>query len=382
MAEKVGKNTRHLKSGYTTGTCATLAAKAATTMLFVNEPRTTESVIVPKGVKILANVEDIKRESNKLSCAVRKYSGDDPDVTNGLLIYAEVELIESPEVIVEGGKGVGRVTKPGLQQEIGEAAINKVPKQMIQQVVAEVLEKQGYAGGAKVTITVPGGEEIAKKTFNPRLGIVGGISIVGTSGIVEPMSEKALIDTILVEMKVLKASGLEYIMITPGNYGADFIKEQLKIDLNKAVRCSNFVGEAIDFAQDVGFKGILLIGHVGKFIKLAAGIMNTHSKQADGRMEVIAVHAALEGASTEILEKIMACISTDEAIKYLQEAGIFEGTMARITKRIATYVGHRSGEDLEVGVIFFSNIYGILGQTSKVDELLEHLKEEKERKEI
>lgn len=373
METKVSNNGCYLKSGYTTGTCATLAAKAATLMLLTKEECTSTWVMTPKGVKITVDIEDIKMSSHKVSCAVRKDSGDDPDVTNGLLIYAEVELTDTPEIILDGGVGVGRVTRPGLQQEIGEAAINKVPKQMIKQAVSEVLESQGYVGGAKVIISIPDGEEIAKKTFNPRLGIVGGISIIGTSGIVEPMSEKALIETILVEMKVLKASNLDYIMITPGNYGVDFIKAHLKVDLDKAVKCSNFVGEAIDFAVDLKFKGILLIGHVGKFIKLAAGIMNTHSKQADARMEVLAAHAALEGASVELLEKIMACISTDDAIKHLKEAGLLEKTMARITKRIEYYVSHRSGEDIEIGVLYFSNVHGILGKTSKVDEILEYL---------
>lgn len=373
METKASKNGRHLKSGYTTGTCATLAAKAATTMLFTKERCTSTWVMTPKGVKITVDIEDIKLSPHKVSCAVRKDSGDDPDVTNGLLIYAEVELTDTPEIVLDGGVGVGRVTRPGLEQKIGEAAINKVPRQMIKQVVSEVLESQGYVGGIKVIISIPDGEKVAKKTFNPRLGIVGGISVIGTSGIVEPMSEKALIDTILVEMKVLKASHLDYIMITPGNYGIDFIKEKLKVDLDKAVKCSNFVGEAIDFAQDLNFKGILLIGHVGKFVKLAAGIMNTHSKQADARMEVIATHAALEGASIALLEKIMACISTDDAIKHLKEVGLLEKTMARITKRIEYYVSLRSGEDLEVGVIYFSNVHGILGKTSKVDELLGHL---------
>lgn len=361
-----------LKSGYTTGTCATLAAKAAATMLFTKSLVTSEWITTPKGVKVTVEIEDIKQFANKVSCGVRKYSGDDPDVTNGLMIYAEVELTPNPGIMIDGGEGVGRVTKPGLQQEIGEAAINKVPKQMITQAVSDVLEKEGYMGGAKVVISIPGGAEIAKKTFNPRLGIVGGISVIGSSGIVEPMSEKALIDTILVEMKVLKAGGLDYIMITPGNYGSDFIRDELKLDLNKAVRCSNFVGEAIGFAKDLNLKGVLLIGHVGKFIKLAAGIMNTHSKQADARMEILTAHSALEGASTEVLEEIMACVSTDEAIKCLKEAGLLEKVMARITRKIEYYMTLKAGENMEVGVIYFSNVHGILGKTSKVEKLLEH----------
>lgn len=359
-----------LRQGYTTGTCATIAAKAATLMAVKNCEIYQESIITPKGVKVSVDIHDIKREKQKVSCAVRKDAGDDPDVTNGILIYAQVELIREKQIIVDGGMGVGRVTKPGLSQKVGEAAINPVPKKMIEQEIKNVLEENGYFGGAKIIISVPEGERLAKKTFNPRLGIVNGISILGTSGIVEPMSEQALIDTIAVEMKVAKANGIENIVITPGNYGEDFIKKKLCLDFKKAVKCSNFVGESIDLAIDTGFDSILMVGHIGKFIKLAAGIMNTHSHQADGRMEVFTAHAAMAGAPVELLKEIMGCISTDEAVKILTESGFLKSTMESILKKIEFHLKQRCIDEIPIGAILFSNVHGIVGMTSQAEQLL------------
>ena len=370
MEEIKVQNKGKLRNGYTTGPCAAIAAKASAIMLFTKNVIEKEKIITPKGIEICVKIYNAELKDKMVSCGVKKDAGDDPDITNGVIVYAQVELIDGTEILIDGGIGVGRVTKPGLQQKIGEAAINKVPRQMIENEVAKVFSDIGYEGGAKVIISIPEGVDIAQKTFNPRLGIEGGISVLGTSGIVEPMSEQALIDTILVEMKVKKANGADYLIITPGNYGTDFIKEHMKLDLEQAVKCSNFIGETIDFAMELNLRGILLVGHVGKFVKLAAGIMNTHSKQADGRMDVITANAALEGAPVVVLEKLMDCVSTDEAMKILQETGIMERTMKRIADRIEYYVAQRARGELQTGVVFFSNIYGILGKTSQVDWLL------------
>lgn len=370
MGESKVQNKGKLRNGYTTGTCAAIAAKASARMLFTKNIIEKEKVITPKGIEVCAKIYHADIKHKMVSCGVKKDAGDDPDVTNGVIVYAKVELLDSTEILIDGGIGIGRVTKPGLQQRIGEAAINKVPRQMIENEVTKVFSDFGYEGGAKVIISIPEGVGIAQKTFNPRLGIEGGISVLGTSGIVEPMSEQALIDTIFVEMKVKKANGADYLIVTPGNYGTDFIKEYMKMDLEQAVKCSNFIGEAIDFAMELNLKGILLVGHAGKFIKLAAGIMNTHSKQADGRMDIITANAALEGAPVMILKKLMACVSTDEAMEILKEMGIMERTMQRITDRIEYYVTQRARGELQTGVVFFSNIHGILGKTSQVDWLL------------
>lgn len=313
---------------------------------------------------------------DKVRCAIRKDAGDDPDVTDQILVYAEVSKTEGKQITLDGGVGVGLITRKGLEQDIGDAAINKVPRAMIREAVEKEKERGGYTGGLSVIISIPDGAELAKKTFNPRLGIEGGLSVLGTTGIVEPMSEKALTDTIFLEMKMLRENGNEYCYLVPGNYGSDFLKEALGYDGNLAVKCSNYIGESIDHAVRLGMKGILLIGHVGKLIKVAAGVMNTHSRQADCRMEVFASHAAMAGADPETVKKIMESITTAEMTELLEKEQLLGQVMDSVMKRIAFYLKHRGGESLRVEAIVFSNENGILGETSGAEELLEIIRAE------
>ena len=371
---EIGRTRSGLRLGWTTGSCAAAAAKAAAQMLFSGEEICQVRLMTPKGIELDLDVEHITRTPDYVQCAVRKYSGDDPDVTDGLLIYAKVEKQEEASsglgVILDGGAGVGRVTKPGLEQQIGQAAINKVPRRMITEEVERICRACGYCGEMKVTISIPDGEETAKKTFNPRLGIVGGLSVLGTSGIVEPMSEKALTDTIYLEMKMLRESGYSCCYAVPGNYGMDFLTDQLGINPDLAVKCSNYVGDTIDDAKLLGMKGLLLIGHVGKFIKLAAGVMNTHSRTADCRMEVFASHAAMAGADAAVVKEIMACLNTTEAVKILKDRGLLQDIMKTVMERITFYLRQRAGGELETGAVVFSGEEGILGQTENAERLL------------
>ncbi|MCC8162645.1 MAG: cobalt-precorrin-5B (C(1))-methyltransferase CbiD [Lachnospiraceae bacterium] len=383
MEEFVYKNHKKLRFGYTTGSCAAAAAKAAATMLLSGREVSYVELMTPKGVALHLEVLDIRWERDSVSCAIRKDGGDDPDVTNGILVYAKVNRCSSvpgddSRIHIDGGAGVGRVTKPGLEQPVSAAAINRVPRQMIRENLEAVCAKYAYNSGLDVLITIPAGEELAAKTFNPRLGIVGGISVLGTSGIVEPMSEQALIETILVEMRQKLANGMKYLLVVPGNYGIDFLSQYGHgLDLDDAVKCSNFVGEALDAAVEFGAKGVLLVGHIGKFVKLAGGIMNTHSHNADARMELLTVHAALLGAPVELLQKMMDCVTTDDALKYLDEAHMVEPVMERLMERMEFYVNQRAMNELELGVITFSNVYGVLGQTAKVPELVEKIAEQR-----
>ncbi len=371
--KEIGRTRSGLRYGWTTGSCAAAAAKAAALMLFSGEEFRQVRLMTPKGIELYLDVEDVTRLPDRVECAVRKYSGDDPDVTDGLLIYARVEKGDEESsglrVILDGGIGVGRVTKPGLEQQIGQAAINKVPRRMITEEVERICRACGYCGEMKVTISIPDGEETAKKTFNPRLGIVGGLSVLGTSGIVEPMSEKALTDTIYLEMKMLRESGYSCCYAVPGNYGMDFLTDQLGINPDLAVKCSNYVGDTIDDAKLLGMKGLLLIGHVGKFIKLAAGVMNTHSRTADCRMEVFASHAAMAGADAAVVKEIMACLNTTEAVKILKGRGLLQDIMKTVMERITFYLRQRAGGELETGAVVFSG-EGILGQTENAERLL------------
>ena len=378
MAHKTGledfyviKNNKKLRMGYTTGSCAAGAAKGAAEILLGNQQLEETELMTPKGILLHLELHDVSIESNAVTCAVRKDAGDDPDTTNGILVYARVERIsESAEIVIDGGIGVGRVTKAGLSQKIGEAAINPVPRAMILKAVEDTADRYHYEGGLKVTISVPEGEQIAKKTFNPRLGIQGGISILGTSGIVEPMSEKALIQSIQVEMRQHFSQGEEYLIVTPGNYGADYLRAHMDLPFEKNMKCSNYVGETIDMAINMGVKGILFISHIGKFVKVAAGIMNTHSHSADGRMEVLCAAAIRSGADLECAREILACNTTDEALQVLDRNHILKEAMEDVTRHIQFYLDHRSYQQILLGAVIFSNEFGYLGQTEHAEELI------------
>ena len=342
-------------------------------MLLTGQKKEEISLITPKGVALTLPVLDITMEETRVSCAIRKDSGDDPDVTNGALVYAEVTAKEAPGIAIDGGFGVGRVTKKGLDQSVGSAAINSIPRQMIRENLEEILALTDQKCGLSVVISVPEGEKLAKQTFNPRLGIEGGISILGTTGIVEPMSEKALVDTIRVELNQRKANGDEYVLLTPGNYGCDFIRAGLALNPEQAVQSSNFIGATLDICRELGFRGALLVGHIGKLVKLAGGMMNTHSKYGDCRMELLAAHAGAAGLPPEKIGEILECVACDDALRILKDAGCFEKTLAGLTEKVLFHLRHRAGEDMEVGTILFSKEYGLLAQSDNAMELIEKL---------
>ena len=376
LEQYVYKNNKKMRMGYTTGSCAAAASKAAAWMLLHGRLLPEVELMTPKGIALHLEVLEPKFSATSASCAIRKDAGDDPDVTDGLLIYATVSRTAQPGVTLDGGEGVGRVTRAGLEQAVGDAAINKVPRQMIREGVEEICRAVGYTGGLSVIISIPGGEELARKTFNPRLGIVGGISVLGTSGIVEPMSEEALIQTIRVDIKMQLSGGRSYLVLVPGNYGLDFLEDYEPEVLKRSVKYSNFLGEAIDAAVEFGAKGILLVGHIGKLVKLAAGIMNTHSRNADARMDILTAHAAVLGADQETAARLMDCITTDEALDILKEKGLLDPVMKRLMERMEFYVDHRSGKSLERGILTFSLEQGVLGESTDVRRLIACVKAE------
>ncbi len=368
MEEFVEKDGKKLRLGYTTGSCAAAAAKVAGWMLLTGRQKQTIGLHTPKGLDLTLPVHDITREKEAVSCAIEKDGGDDPDITAGAYIYAKVQLIPERKVTIDGGFGVGRVTKPGLDQPVGNAAINSTPRRMIEENLWEVAKALDYDGGFSVIISVPLGQELAKKTFNPRLGIVGGISILGTTGIVEPMSEKALVDTIRVELRQKKTQS-DAVLLTPGNYGSDYIKDGLGADPQRAVQVSNFIGDALDICKELGFQRILLIGHIGKLVKLAGNMMNTHSKYGDCRGEILCALAGCEGVAPETIEQMLDCVSCDEMLRLLPEDKR-PGVLRRLTQRIQKNLQYRAGEGIQVECMYFSKVYGLLGETKGARELL------------
>ena len=366
---------KKLYYGYTTGTCAAAAAKAAALMLATGRAVPYVDILTPKGIALNLEVLEPTLEARHARCAIRKYSGDDPDVTNGILVYADVTLTETPGVTVDGGEGVGRVTKPGLKQAIGEAAINPVPLRMIREAAEGVAEDYGITAGLKVVISIPAGVELAKRTFNPRLGIVGGISVLGTSGIVEPMSEAALVESIGLELRQKYALGCRRIIIAPGNYGADFIRSLCHVEETELVKCSNFIGQTIDMAVSTGFPELLFVSHIGKFIKLTGGIMNTHSREADSRAELMAACALRAGCSAGTARRLLDCLTTDEMLNILKAEGLLEPTMLVAGERIDYYLNYRAKGQLTIGAAVFSNDTGMLCTTGPAAQWLAERKE-------
>lgn len=366
-------------------------------MLLLGRKKTEITIETPKGIPYTAQILDIRRTEDIVSCAVQKDGGDDPDVTTGAWIYAKVtycgndrkdfrsqadfqsrenlqsledsdSLEDSPYVQIDGGIGVGRVTKPGLDQPVGNAAINHVPREMITKEVLEVCRLTDYKGGLVVEIFVPEGEQLAEQTFNPRLGIKGGISILGSSGIVEPMSSQAILDTIRVELRQRRAEGYAYVAVAPGNYGLDFMKQVYGYDLDKSIKCSNFIGNTIDMAVEEGFQKLLLTGHIGKLIKVAGGIMNTHSKEGDCRMELITASAIRQGVSAQTACEILACVTTEEAVRILETTGKRKVVMEDAMEHICYYLNKRAMGKMQIDCIMYANEFGELAKSKGAEQ--------------
>lgn len=361
---------RRLRCGYTTGSCAALAAAGAAELLLTGQAPETLTLLTPGGLRIETTPVFCRMEGDRAACAVQKDAGDDPDVTDGILIVATVGRT-AEGITIDGGEGIGKVTRPGLDRAVGEAAINSVPRRMIFTAMETLCDELNYPGGLKVVISAPEGREIAKKTFNPMLGIEGGISILGTSGIVEPMSEQAIVDTIALEIRQKAASGSRRLIFCPGNYGLDFLsKETPGLEAIPRVKCSNYIGDALDLAILEGMEEVLLIGHVGKLVKLAGGIMNTHSRMADCRRELFCAHAALCGADRIICESLMQQVTTDGCLEILKNARLCKPVMESLLREIQTVLERKSGGACRFGAVLFSNVYGLLGKTAEAEMLL------------
>ncbi|MCH4006026.1 MAG: cobalt-precorrin-5B (C(1))-methyltransferase CbiD [Eubacterium sp.] len=377
MDEVVRNGNKMLRLGFTTGTCAALASSGALHLLLTGRVPEKLKIVTRKGIPVSVAPEEAGFRDERKStayCLIKKDAGDDIDATDGALIGAEVTLTESAGITIDGGEGVGRVTKAGLDQPVGAAAINSVPRQMIRESLEACARQLDYPlgeRGAAAVIFVPEGREIAEKTFNPHLGITGGISILGTTGIVEPMSEQALVDTIEVEMKQ-KRTESEDIILVPGNYGENFLQQGhlgKVLDHAPLVQCSNFIGDAVDIAGNCGFHRVLLTGHIGKLVKLAGGMMNTHSRMGDCRMEILTAHAACAGADKKTCQQLMQCAVTDEAVRILEEAGVFDEVLQIMLQKIQQHLNRRAEDSLEIGAAVYQG-ERLLGLTETAEKIL------------
>lgn len=380
----IQKGSKNLRFGYTTGTCAALAAGAALQILLTGCPPEEVSVMTARGIPVEVPLSEYGLEKDAAWAGIPKDAGDDADITDGMLICARVSLAEEPGVAIDGGEGVGRVTRPGLDQPVGNAAINSGPRAQITEQVSRVLRdlNRDPETGVRVTIFVPGGREAARKTFNASLGIEGGLSILGTTGIVEPMSERALVDTIRLEMK---QDGLrsDCLVLTPGNYGSHYIEEHGLDRLTDGqgtvipvLKFSNFLGETLDMLGSRGIRSVLLVAHAGKLVKAAGGIMNTHSRWADCRREILCAHAAVRGGSADLCRALMEAATTDACFDLLKDADLMEPVVERVLQEIQRQLEKRAGEEIRIGAVMFSNVHGTLGETGEAAKLLKEWKKE------
>jgi cobalt-precorrin-5B (C1)-methyltransferase len=348
------KDGKKLRCGYTTGSCAAAAAKAAATMLITGETIDHIEIDTPAGIQLKLWVYKASITGEYASCCVIKDAGDDPDVTDHMEIYAHVSKREDGVIKISGGEGIGVITRKGFWGEAGEAAINPIPRKMIANEVSKIADS-----GFDVTIYAPKGADIAKRTFNANIGIEGGISIIGTSGIVEPMSDDALKKTIYLEIDAALESGAKELVLFPGNYGANVAKS---LALKGAkIKVSNFIGDALLYIHEKGLNNIILVGHVGKLCKLSIGAFNTHSKLCDVRIEAFVYYLALAAAPYELISSVNACVTSEEAVKLLQENGyheLFDEMSSGCEHRIRRYL---KNDSLDIKVIMYSMDYGILG---------------------
>lgn len=371
MDEYAYVNGKKLRKGFTTGTCATAATAAAISMILNQDIEEKVTVSTANGVEVTMDIKNPSFGELTASAAVEKDGGDDADATHGLLIYSTVTLLpDSTEIIIDGGEGVGRITQKGLKCDVGMAAINPTPRSMIEKTARQLL---GPDCGAEIIISVPGGEETAKLTYNSRLGIVGGISILGTTGIVNPMSEDSWKASITIELTMLYNQGYRSVVLAPGNYGEDFATNVLGIPPHRIVNMSNFVGHVLKEVQRIGFTRVLMVGHMGKFVKVAGGIFSTHSKDSDARMEIIMANLALLGAPVELLEKVDQCITTDAAGTLIEEyhyEEVYQVLVDKMKFRSERLLRNRKPE-VSIDVVTFGTEAGYLASTQTLEEIAE-----------
>lgn len=349
------KDGKKLRCGITTGSCATAASKASTQGIITGEIPKYIEIDTPSGIKLKLEVRNRELTDEFAVCSVQKDSGDDPDSTDGIEIFAKVNLRDDSDIKITGGEGVGTITRAGFWGEVGEAAINSVPRETIEKEARNVTQR-----GLDIEIFVPKGEEVAKKTYNSNIGIVGGISIIGTKGIVEPMSEDAFKKSIYIEIDSIRSDGEKSIIFYLGNHGEKVYNEFKRDAHTPGVKISNFIGDSLSYAQNAGFTSVKLIGHIGKLCKLSLGAFNTHSKICDMRIESFIYYLALRGAPIDVVEKVGNCITSEEALRVLIDEEyefIIEDMVKGAEFRIKRYL---KDEDFDIEVLMYSMELGIL----------------------
>ncbi len=377
-----------LRRGYTTGTCAAAAAYGAALMLFRGEKPGGVEIEVPAGVKLMLKLVEHGRRDEKAYCAVIKDAGDDPDVTHGAMVCAKVAIKDDKrsfrpdkDIVIRGGRGVGRVTKPGLAIPVGGAAINPVPGRMIREILSTVIPPEIHIQGQwiEVEISVPDGERLSSRTFNPRLGIIGGISILGTTGLVEPKSLDAWLVSLRLTLQVAKAAGYQELVLVPGNLGENFVKRDFALPPDKIIQIANWVGFALDECCRLKVKRVILAGHIGKLAKVAAGSFDTSSRAeinyrltGDGpqgyepksSLKAMAAAATQAGAEPALVRHLQTMELAEAAASLLQKEGLSEAL-----RLLAETVSRRAREKVKGAIEIGCILYDLSGKVLGMDHV-------------
>ena len=363
-----------LRRGRTTGSCATAAMKAALYLLLQNEKREQVDVSLPDGSHfIVVPIQAVMHLSDDcVRGEVIKDGGDDPDNTHGATIFAEVRKNDIGEIRFFAGKGVGTATQPGLKVKQGEPAINPTPRQMMREAVAEVLAETAISTsmGFDLTIGCENGEQIAKKTFNPRLGVLGGISILGTSGIVEPMSLAAWIASIEAYVRVALGGNAEYVAYLPGKIGRPFSRDVLKLPEKRVVQIANFLGESLEFTEQAlreegrRLDTLWLVGHPGKLAKVLDGVWDTHSSKSEMAMGAVARVAADCGFDPALVKEMESANTVEAIMEQIRNEPNAPGLWAEIERRVSQQVHEKVPSVNRVEVRLFGLHGNALGEAA------------------
>ena len=379
---------KRLRGGYTTGACVAAGAKAAA--LYMQDSLTADVVEITAldGTRLLIPIKKIERLDDGrlpegalppvIRAEVVKDAGDDPDITNGTSVFVTLTLARSEDdlkavpgvsvrhenILFEAGEGIGHATKPGLSLSVGEPAINPGPRQLVHN---SLLEAFGSPRPCRVRIDIPAGRELAKKTLNPVLGIEGGISIIGTTGVLRPMSEEAFKESLVPQIKVARAAGFDTQIFVPGKIG-ERIAASWGLPEAGMVQTSNFIGYMLEAAAEIGLKRILLFGHIGKLAKVAAGVFHTHNRVGDARLEVLAAYSGAMGMPGEGIERILGAVTTEEALPVIAEYGL-----ERVYERIAARASYRAERlifnKVQVGTVLVTLQGELLGMDDRAREI-------------
>ena len=348
-----------LRSGYTTGACAAAGVKAVLLYEAGLEWETVELTALD-GTKLIIPVKAVRETEHGLEAEVVKFSGDDPDITNGVSVFTALRhLPGAPEEIVfKAGKGIGRVTKPGLSVAVGEPSINPGPRQLIRQVIAELLgsDKQPL----EVTISIPVGVELARQTLNPILGVEGGLSVIGTTGVLRPMSEEGFKNSLVPQIDVALAAGFTDLIFVPGKIG-ERIAASWQLPHEAMVQTSNFIGFMLEAAAKRGVKRILLFGHIGKLVKVAAGVFYTHNRIADARLETMAAYAAAAGLGSQGVQQLLASNTTEDALAVLSACNLRQTVCRRLAQQASCRAERYLFQKVQVGTVLVSLKGELLG---------------------